>query len=259
VTRNADGTEKVVHRFITRAQQLAMAAARERNGAPATAPTEGESTGQTAEAWTLDSTCANPASQWLYDGPGQTGNQLCLLPESTSSQSFDLSSATRPVSICTPRFCRPFYLFWQGAVRSYWNPSSTAASLFTTAWFQGTDGCRTYFAADGAKHDADACVSKARYLWAGQEQVVRYDTHANLAGVSGSYFVPGSTVTVKWYATSDTSGTPRYTYKETVDASGSFTDTAWATCYGWGCGCGTTAVVVDAAGRSSSTHVPECL
>lgn len=259
VGRNADGSPKVTHRFITREAQLAMADAREGKAPAASSVTNHGEVGQTSEAWSTDSTtCSNGASQWLYDGPGNTGNMLCLLPESTSSQTADLSLYSRDVSICTMRGgCFTITMSWSGAVRSYWNPSSSAASLFTAAWFQGADGCHTYFNADGASLDADACVSKARYLVAGQETLKRVGAELNVVEVDGSYYTPGSTVTVTWFKGS--SSTLVRTATSVVDNNGTFFDAALASCVGYGCGCTASAQVTDAAGRVTTIRLPDCL
>jgi hypothetical protein len=263
IGHHADGSPKVTQRFITRQAQLAMAAARE--GKAGATPSEnattanGESVARTTEAWTLDSTCADGDSLWLYDGADRTGNMLCLLPQNTASQVVDLSTYTRMVQSCFGAFhtCRWLPSSWSGAVRSYWDPATSIGWTFTAAWFRSDDGCRTQFFADSAQNAADACVAKARYVEAWQARVARGPAGYGVVNVSGSSFPPGTSVTVKWFPHRWLSSATQ-TSSLVVGADMSFNASASASCVG-DCGCDGRAVVIPANGPSMTVSLPDCL
>ena len=160
VTWDASGAPEVNVRRITRQEQLALAAAR-------SGQMPREEGGVKRQAMIVDAGCTSPYSMWLYDGPSQTGNMLCLLPEPLGvGDGARLKDYFRAVLGTCP-LC--YNADWARAVRSYWTPRGGSAPYrpWGAGWFQGPIGpnyCLSNWVTDESQHEADACTRRATSL-----------------------------------------------------------------------------------------------
>jgi hypothetical protein len=158
VRPGVDGKPEVTVKEITVAEQEAMTARRLR-GVGAETGNRSEPQGTVGQ----DPYCA-VTSMWLYDGPHQTGNMLCLLPSNGSDLALLNNFIRYQYYPCD--WCALVTVTWKAAVRSYWTPVPTAGRLPGGGCLERPSmACMTHWRADDTRHEADTCVSNADTFW----------------------------------------------------------------------------------------------